>query len=218
MKNLKVIFDFDSTIIKSETIEVLAGFALKNNKNKTVILNQIKDLTIKAMEGKIDFPAALDKRISLLNITKQNIQDTIQTIQNHVSNSFHSNIKKFNLENCFIISGGFKEIIAPIMIPYGFKEQNIFANSFFFDGHKDAILNKENDLFKEKGKCLAAKKIQGTKIIIGDGYTDYELKKFKNANIFILFTENIYRKNLAQYADYVAKDFKEVYKIIQNVK
>ena len=73
MKNVKVIFDIDSTILKSETIEILADFALKNNKNKNIILNQIKDITTEAMEGKIDFPSALEKRISLLNITKQNI-------------------------------------------------------------------------------------------------------------------------------------------------
>ena len=28
------------------------------------------------------------------------------------------------------------------------------------------------DLFKERGKCLVAKKIQGFKIIIGDGFTE----------------------------------------------
>ena len=33
-------------------------------------------------------------------------------------------------------------------------------------------------------------------VIIGDGYTDYEIKKFGNANKFILFTENIFRKEL----------------------
>jgi len=72
MKNMKLIFDFDSTILKIETIEVLADFALENNKKKDLILNQIKSITNQAMEGEIDFPIALDKRISLLNITKKN--------------------------------------------------------------------------------------------------------------------------------------------------
>ena len=218
MENIKLIFDFDSTILKLETIEVLADFALENNKKKDLILHQIKSITDQTMEGKIDFSIALDKRISLLNITKKNIKDTTDSLQNQLSNSFNLNIEKFNTEKCFIISGGFKEIILPIMTPFGFKEENIYANSFKFDNKGYAGINKSNDLSKTRGKCLVAEKINGFKIIIGDGYTDYELKKYNNANIFILFTENVHRKKLNKNADYLASNFKEVYEITKNVK
>ena len=71
IKNTNIIFDFDSTIVKLETIEVLANFALKENKNKSYILDTIKELTYLAMSGKIPFDEALNKRISLLNINKK---------------------------------------------------------------------------------------------------------------------------------------------------
>ena len=54
----------------------------------------------------------------------------------------------------------------------------------------------------------------GKNVIIGDGYTDYELKKFGNANKFILFTENIFRKELKDKADFIAKNFDEVFKYL----
>ena len=171
MKNPKIIFDFDSTVLKLETIEILADFALKKNKNKATILMQIKKLTNESMEGKLDFPTALNKRISLLNITQQNILQSIDFLKDHFSESFKSNIKNLNKEDCFIISGGFKEIIIPLMIPFGFKKENIYANNFNFNSRGYAEINTNNDLSKNQGKNLAAKKIKGEKIIIGDGYT-----------------------------------------------
>ena len=217
MKNPKLIFDFDSTILKYETIEILADFALKNNKNKDIILKEIKALTMHAMEGKIDFSTALTKRVSMLNITEKNILQSINFLKRHLTKSFKKNFQNFNKENCFIISGGFEEIITPLMIPLGFKKENIFANNFKISSNGYAEINTNNDLAKNKGKNLVAKKIKGEKIIIGDGYTDYELKKYKDAKIFILFTENIYRKNLIKYADYIAENFDDVKSIIKNV-
>jgi len=217
MKNLKIIFDFDSTILKFETIEILADYALKNNKNKNSILEEVKKITNQAMEGKLDFSSALSKRIALLNITKENILQTTIFLKNHLSNSFEENFHNFDKENCFIISGGFKEIILPLMLPFGFKKENIFANSFKFNSNGFADINFNNDLSKNHGKNIVAKKIEGEKIIIGDGYTDYELKKYNDAKIFILFTENVHRENLARHADYIAKNFKDVKNILKNV-
>ena len=85
MKNLKIIFDFDSTILKFETIEILADYALKNNKNKNSILEEVKKITNQAMEGKLDFSSALAKRIALLNITNENIFQTSIFLKNHLS-------------------------------------------------------------------------------------------------------------------------------------
>ena len=217
MKNLKIIFDFDSTILKFETIEILADYALKNNKNKDSILEEVKKITNQAMEGKLDFSSALAKRIALLNITNENILQTNFFLKNHLSNSFEENFHNFDKKNCFIISGGFKEIILPLMLPFGFKKENIFANNFQFNSNGFADINSNNDLSKNYGKNLVAKKIDGEKIIIGDGYTDYELKKYNDAKIFILFTENIHRKNLTKHADYIAKNFKDVKNILKNV-
>ena len=51
-KKINLIFDFDSTFIQLETIEVLAEFALKNNSNKISIAKKIKSMTNLAMSGK----------------------------------------------------------------------------------------------------------------------------------------------------------------------
>ena len=54
-------------------------------------------------------------------------------------------------------------------------------------------------------------------IILGDGYTDYEVKKYGNADLFIQFTGNINRPELNQNADFISTDFSEIIEFINNV-
>ena len=217
MKKFNLIIDFDSTIIQLETIEVIAELSLKNIPEKNKILNKIKKITNQAMAGKMSFQDALDQRIAILNIQQKHINQTIKFLKKKISVSFLNNLDLFkrNGERCFIISGGFKEIIWPILKPYGFKKENIFANTLLTNAKNNTLfVDKKNDLSKDNGKSLVSKKIKGHNIIIGDGYTDYEIKKTKNAELFILFTENIFRKELKNKADYIAKDFYEVFNYI----
>ena len=174
MKKYNFIFDFDSTILKYETIEILADFALVNNTKKEIILTEIKHMTKLAMNGEMSFSKALEKRISLMNLNKSHINNTILYLQNKLTDSFYDNIENFSkiIDNTYVVSGGFKEIIIPLLTPFGFKEDNIFANSFIANDDNDLSIDMNNSLSKDKGKIIVAEKINARKIIIGDGYTD----------------------------------------------
>ena len=50
----------------------------------------------------------------------------------------------------------------------------------------------------------------GNIIVVGDGYTDYEIKKCGVADTFIAFTENISRQSVIEKADIVANNFNTV--------
>lgn len=218
-KKINLIFDFDSTFIELETIEVLAEFSLKEHKNKKAITQTIKDMTNLAMSGKLSFNKALSDRISLLDLKSEHIKNTSKFLMNKISPSFSENIIFFkqNRENCYIISGGFKNIIYDIVKPFNFIEDNIFANEFI--SHKDGniLLDTTNPLSRDNGKSSVAKKIEGYNIIIGDGYTDYEVKKHGYANIFIQYIENINRKELNDKADLIATNFQDIIKFIKHV-
>jgi len=227
MINAKLIIDFDSTFIKIETLDALADIVFEDCSNKHIIINKIKKITSKAMRGDIPFDRALSERIKLLNAKKENINQTISLIKNNISNTVISN-KKFFLENSkhiYIVSGGFKEIILPIVKTFGIKQENIFANNFKYDdsNHIKSI-DKKNLLSKDKGKVYALKELKNKLnsrkkyIIIGDGYTDYELKKYKEVDIFIQYIENINRKSLNEKADIIANDFNEVINYIEKIK
>ena len=70
----------------------------------------------------------------------------------------------------------------------------------------------------DNGKSIIAKNIDGFNIMIGDGYTDYEVKKNGFANIFIQYIENVNRKELNDKADFIAKNFNDIINYIKNVE
>ena len=219
-KEINLILDFDSTIVELETIEVLADFSLKKNPEKNKIYNKIKDMTNLAMSGKLSFAKALSKRISLLEANKTDVNKTINFLKEKVSYSFIKNLSYFNKynKNCFIVSGGFKEIIIPVLENFNFIEKNIYANTFNFNQKNEIVsIDKNNPLSKDKGKNLIIKNLKGYNIIVGDGYTDYEVKKYGNADLFIQFTGNINRSELNQNADFISTDFSEIIEFIHNV-
>ena len=114
-------------------------------------------------------------------------------------------------------SGGFKEIIEPIVKEYGISRKNIFANEFMYDsnGYINGI-NEESLLSHSDGKIRATKTLNLSNggYVIGDGSTDLEIKTVEGVKAFICFTENVDRKAVSNKADYIASDFHEVIKII----
>lgn len=202
------IIDFDSTFIRCEAMELLAEIVLGNRKNKEKIINKIKVITNQGMEGKIGFTKSLEERLKLLDINKKQINKLIRILKRNISISFLAN-KKFileNNENIYVISGGFKEYIIPVVKEFGILEKNVMANNFIFNDEKVIDFDRKNLLAKPLGKVKAIEKLKlkGNLYVLGDGYTDYEIKiNNKNAK-FILFTENIRRDVLTHKADYVA--------------
>ena len=120
-KNINLIIDFDSTFIKDESLEIISNFSVAHTKNNSKIVDQISSITNDAMNGKINFSDALIKRIGLLNANKSHIDLTIEYINKNITSSIIENKMFFkeNSKNCFIVSGGFNEIIYPIIKPFG---------------------------------------------------------------------------------------------------
>ena len=218
-KNINLIIDFDSTFIKDESLDIISNFSAVHTKNNSKIVDQISSITNDAMNGKINFSDALIKRIRLLNANKSHIDLTIEYIKKNVTSSIIENKMFFkeNSKNCFIVSGGFHEIIHPIIKPFGIPRKNIFANDFIYNKNNNIYsINDENMLSKDQGKVEIVKNIKGFNIAIGDGYTDYEIKKYNAADLFIQFVENINRTNINSRANYVAHNFNDIITFIDN--
>ena len=210
-----LIIDFDSTFIQDETLDEIANLVADNNQKK-----EIKNITNQAMEGKIDFGQALKKRVEMLKIHKNDIENIIKILEKRVSLSFVKNKSKLRSisERIYIVSGGFKEIIIPIVSDYGISKSNVYANEFIYND-KDYIsgINAKSPMSYSDGKIRALKEINFTTeaFVIGDGSTDLEMKTVSGIRAFICFTENIVRKSVSEKADYVASNLDEVFQIIE---
>lgn len=213
--NKKFIIDFDSTFTQVEALDVLGEITLKEDPNKVEKLQAIKDITDKGMDGSLNFRESLERRLDILRPNKNQILELIDALKPQVSKSFQRN-KEFleeNADNIIIISNGFKDFIAPIVEEYGIKSQNVYANDFIYDDSgKVTDFNRENVLSKNGGKSETIKKLnlQGDIYVIGDGYTDYEIKAAGLANKFYAFTENVKRAKVTSKADHIAPSLDEI--------
>lgn len=208
------IIDFDSTFIKTEALEELFEVSLNGIKNKDKVLQKISALTKKGMNGELSIAKSLEERMALLDADKTHIDKAVHKIKKRISESIKRNKPFFkkNSDSIYIVSSGFKELILPIIKDFDIKEENIFANTFKFDKKgKITGFDKKNLLAKNNGKINVIKnlKLKGDVYVIGDGYTDYELKKSGVAEKFYAFTENVSREKVTKKADHVTPSFDE---------
>jgi D-3-phosphoglycerate dehydrogenase / 2-oxoglutarate reductase len=208
------VIDFDSTFTKVEAFDVLADISLKDHPELDRMRQEIINITNQGMDGSISFRESLEKRIALLSPTKRHLEQLVVVLRELVSESFKRNREFFQTyaEYIYIISNGFHAFIDPIVTEFGIKPENILANRFHFDAQGHVIgFDKENPLSQNNGKVEQLKRLNlpGDVYVIGDGYTDYEIKHAGLANKFFAFTENVEREKVLSKADHVAPSLDE---------
>ena len=212
--NKYFVIDFDSTFTKVEAFDVLAEISLKDHPDRKSMVNKIIAITNQGMDGSLSFRESLEKRVALLSPNKRHLEQLVVVLREKVSESFKRNREFFQeyADNIYIISNGFHAFIDPIVMEYGIKQENIFANRFEFDEQGNVIgFDKENPLSANNGKVEQLKRLNlpGDVYVIGDGYTDYEIKHAGLANKFFAFTENVERESVLKNADHIAPSFDE---------
>ena len=214
-----LIIDFDSTFVTVESLDELAHIVLKDNPESTQRLETIRAITRAGMEGSIPFDESLSKRLKLLNINQKDIHAANIVLAKKVTPSFKRN-KQFlmeNAQNILIISGGFYEMIIPIVSEYGILEDQVFANKFVYKGtSRIAHVDSQNIMAQSGGKVAQANALglAGEIHVIGDGYTDYQIKSEGPATKFFSFIENIRRNSVCEVADVVLSNIDDYIKFL----
>jgi D-3-phosphoglycerate dehydrogenase len=213
-ENQYYIFDFDSTFVQVEALEELAEITLKGDKNREKVMQQIKQLTDQGIEGQISFTDGLRKRLALLEATTADIEKLVKRLRKKVSRSISRNQSFFaaHQEHIYVISAGFREFIVPIVAEYGIPAERVFANTFVADKKgKITGFDKDNVLSQSGGKVrqLEALGLKGEIFVVGDGYSDYQMKFGGDKVKFFAFTENIHRESASANADHVAPSLDE---------
>ena len=208
------IIDFDSTFTKVEALDLLGEIALANHPDKEKVLNQIKEITNKGMEGTLNLRDSIEERLNILSPHKDHLNELITQLKKQVSKSFERNREFFNKyrNHIYIVSNGFKEFIVPIVSEYGIKPDHVLANEFTYDEQGNITgFDVTNALASNEGKVETIKNLdlEGDVYVIGDGYTDFEIKKAGLATKFYAFTENVSRGSVLENADHVAPSFDE---------
>ena len=208
------VIDFDSTFTRVEAMDELVRISLRGRPEAEEVAAEISRLTEEAMAGSLSFSESLRARVALLEADRSHLSELLGVLKEKVSDSFLRN-KPFFAQygpQVYIVSSGFREFIVPIVMEFGIPEENVFANSFCFsDDGKICGFDEENFLSQDKGKVklLRSLNLPGEVYVLGDGYTDYEIREAGLANKFFAFTENIRREPVLSLADKQAASLEE---------
>lgn len=208
------IIDFDSTFTQVEALDELVRISLSHHPGREEIYKKIADLTNAAMEGRLSFRESLTARVQLLHANEEHLKKLVSVLKKKVSASFSRNRAFFrkHADEILIVSGGFKEFITPVVLPFHIKKENIYANTFTYDEYGNITgYDQENPLSQEGGKVILLKKLQleGNIFGIGDGHSDLQLKESGLIQKFYAFTENISRQSILEKADHITPSFDE---------
>jgi D-3-phosphoglycerate dehydrogenase len=210
-----LIFDFDSTLVDFETLEALADIALADSPEASRTRAEIASLTDQAMAGELEFGEALRRRLALLPLTRDHVHALALAAPDRLTASVRRNLNFFqqNKGRVIIISGGFREVIAPVAEELGVSPDRILCNDLTYDADGRVTgVDDANPLSHANGKPAAihALNLSGRVVMIGDGWNDAEVKIAGAADAFYAFTEIARRAPVVEAADSEAASLDEV--------
>jgi D-3-phosphoglycerate dehydrogenase len=208
------VFDFDSTLVRIETLEALADIALAGAPDAAAIRAEVAALTDQAMTGDLPFGEALRRRLALLPLTRAHVAELADRILDEGTPSVRRNLRFFreNAGRIVILSGGFREIIAPLAAHLRIPPERVLCNDLVYDADdRVAGVDAVNPLSQAGGKpvVIRALGLPGPVVMVGDGWTDAEVKLAGAADRFHAFTEIVRRETVVAAADVEAPSMDE---------
>ena len=208
------VFDFDSTLVDFETLESLAGIALADHDEAGSVRNEIARLTDQAMAGELPFAEALTRRLALLPLTRAHVDELARSAESRLTASVRRNLDFFRERTgrVIIVSGGVREVIVPVARALGVPEALIVANDLTYDDADRVTGVVDSPLLAPLGKAEALKALglTGPVVMVGDGWTDAEVRQAGIADRFYAFTEVIRRDPVVVAADAEARSLDEL--------
>ena len=165
-----LIADMDSTMIQQECIDelgVVAGLG-----------DQIKEITIRAMRGEIDFPSALRERVGLMAGLDAKVIDTIMRDRITLMPGGKTLVTTMKAHGAYtaLVSGGFRQFTSKVAAHIGFHTNE--ANDLVIENGKlagkvaEPILGKEAKLAALNHLSMVNGLTPADAIAVGDGAND----------------------------------------------
>lgn len=202
------VFDFDSTLMDGETLEFIA--------DEFGIGQEISNITIKAMNGEMDFFESLIERVSLLKgISESKVDEICRNLP--IMYGAKETVKELQKAGMKVIcfSGGFKNALIPAQEYLGLNGE--FSNILHAkNGILTGMVGGEMMFTQSKGNMLV--KLQNIlkisseqTIVIGDGANDISM--FHHAKERIAFCAKDILKSKAS----IVIEEKNLLKILESI-
>ena len=209
------LLDFDSTLVSAESLEIMAEECLAGDPEAEAKRVRIGEITRAAMEGSMDFGAALRARLALLELRREQLPAIVARLRQALSASFLANraFLAANAERIHVLSGGFAELIVPVIAELGLRAEHVHANRLRFDAQGRLLgCDEAHPLAHAGGKVamLRALDLPAPVVLVGDGWSDLEVAEAGLVQRFYVYTEHVRRTPVLARARHEAPNFDEV--------
>lgn len=214
-----VIIDFDSVICGRESMDLLFDELLRDESaaSRQSLVAEVQRITSLGMEGEIGFAESLSLRLGLLPRRPVDLPTIVDRIRKSLSASFVANFPSWEPSKISVISSGFRELIGPPLIEIGIPPERIHCNELVID--ESGIIRgvkTDNPLCRDGGKVATARSLDLPRkiVMVGDGYTDWQVAESGQADYFFGYAEFVRRKSVLQRADEILTDFSQLANLI----
>ena len=202
-----VCFDVDSTVCRDEGIDELAEYLGKRT--------EVAEWTARAMDGGVPFQEALAARLEIIQPSQAALDQFLAFDPPNLSPRVAElvGVLRGAGREVFLVSGGFRQMIAPVAAAVGVKPENVFANSILFDeAGLYAGFDAEEFTSRAGGKAEAIRYLKArdgfqTLVMVGDGATDMEARQDGGADLFVGFGGVVARPAIVAGADWFVESF-----------
>lgn len=199
-----------------ESLDELAKASLAGHPEWLTVQGHIEQITQQGMAGVLPYDESLRRRLELFRADTSLVAEVAEACLENISSSAleHKDWFHDNADSIYIISGGFSDFILPVADKLGLRRDHVYANEFVYDADGDIIgFDETNLLSQPQGKVhlVASLNLGDSRVVmIGDGYTDYEVKVYGEADEFWAYVGVIDRPEVSSRADRVIEDFRNL--------
>lgn len=214
-----IIFDFDSTIISCESLELILEQTVSQSPK---LQERIKRLTLEGMRGEISFADSLARRLAIAEPTREQVLAFGKSAHQFLTLGMEELIKDLHARciDVWIVSGGIIESVLPLGKRLEIPRNQIQAVKLIW-GDNGALERVDETVSfcrsKVEGATPFKKNWESPTVAVGDSMSDYRLFEEGIVEHFIAFTEHFRCEEVLVKGVPEAKNARELKSIIKGI-
>jgi HAD superfamily phosphoserine phosphatase-like hydrolase len=206
-----VVLDVDSTLCGIEGVDWLATL------RDPEIARKSAELTDRAMAGEIDIGKVYGERLDIIRPSRDEVSTLSQVYRERLAPDALDVIHAIRGAGVriILISGGFRQAIAPVARELGFADGDLFAVELRWNESGEYVdYDRAAPTARLLGKLDTVRGLALARpiVAVGDGATDLDMRPV--VDVFVAFTGFVRREAVVARADYVVSDFLELRRLI----
>lgn len=187
-----IAFDVDSTLLRVESLDTALEAALADRADRATAKARLHEITRAGMSGSMALRDSLEARLKLAALDRQGVTAVAEHLRQRLTPGMAPLLSRLRArgDTLHAISGGFADLLEPVLGDLGFGQGDIHANRFIWAEERVAGLDTDYPLSRNGGKAevlTSISKQADETIMVGDGMTDFEAYEAGAADRFIGF-------------------------------